>query len=91
MYKPFHAETNRNPEILTAAEEVGIPPAPPPDREPADGPADSPGGEVILERNGIHYINNRMLNPDKDTEKTLNPKFLNLVESVIKPVSPGSP
>jgi hypothetical protein len=86
IYEPFHAKTNQDPEILTAMEEADLPLTPPPAEEPEDRPAD----EVILERNGIHYINNRMLNPDKDTEKALNPKFLNLVESVIKPAAPGA-
>jgi hypothetical protein len=49
-----------------------------------------PADVVILERDGIHYINNQVLNPDKDTEKTLDHKFLNLVESVMKPAAPDA-
>jgi hypothetical protein len=85
VYKPFHAGTTRNPELLAAMKKADKTDIPPPAGEPEDGPA----GGVILEQNGIHYINNLMLNPDKDTEKNLDPKFLNLVESVMKPAAPG--
>jgi hypothetical protein len=84
MYKPFRVETNREPEVLPVFEEADTPPG-----ETAAGEA--PGDSVILERDGIHFISNRALNPDTDTEKTLDPKFLNLVESVIKPTAPGAP
>jgi hypothetical protein len=84
MYKPFRIETNQEPEILTAFEEADIPVT-----ETASG--EPPADLVILERDGIHYINNRVLNPDKDTEKALNPNFLNLVKSLIKPAAPGAP
>jgi hypothetical protein len=70
-------ETRQDPEILSAPAEAAVP--------RSGEPADELSGEVILERNGIHYINNRMFFPDKDTEKTLDHKFVNLVESVIKP------
>jgi hypothetical protein len=84
MYEPFHAEINQEPEILTAFEEADIPIT-----ETSSG--EHPAEAVILERDGIHYINNRALNPDKDAEKNLDTKFLNLVESVMKPAAPGVP
>ncbi|MDR2258007.1 MAG: hypothetical protein LBE14_02535 [Treponema sp.] len=87
MYEPFRVEINQDPEILTALEDAEIPPVETspwkPEGEPAEG--------VILERDGVHYINHRVLNPDEDTEKILNPQFLNLVESVMKPAAPGVP
>jgi hypothetical protein len=82
IYEPFRVEINGDPEILPAFEDGDIP------LPEAPG---SPADAVILERNGIHYINNRALNPDKDTEKTLNPKFLSLVESVIKRTDSEAP
>jgi len=41
--------------------------------------------EVILERDGVHYINSDIINNNADSEK-LNKDFLKLVESVINKV-----
>ncbi|MDR0624073.1 MAG: hypothetical protein LBG10_06540 [Treponema sp.] len=81
IYEPFRIEINREPEILSALEDE--------DLGFSETPMENPAELVILERNGIHYINNRALHPDEDTEKSLNPKFLSLVESVIKPDGKG--
>jgi hypothetical protein len=79
IYEPFHIEAKQEPDILSPIEEA------------ADEAVDELTDEVILDRDGIHYINSRVLNPDKDTEKTLDPKFLDLVDSVMKPATPGAP
>jgi hypothetical protein len=52
---------------------------------------ENPVKEVILERDGIHYIDNQVLNPDGETVKALDQKFLDLVDSVINPVTPNAP
>jgi hypothetical protein len=57
-------------------------------REPEILPA--PEDEVILERDGLHIINSRALNPDAETKKTLDHQFLNLVESLINPPKSGA-
>jgi hypothetical protein len=40
--------------------------------------------EVILEKGGIHFINSKAFNPDRETEKNLDADFRKLVDSVIK-------
>jgi hypothetical protein len=66
------------------------PPATPADRlvvpkEPAASfGEEAPISEVILERNGLHFINNRVFNPDRETEKNLDSDFKKLVNSVIR-------
>ncbi|MDR1318269.1 MAG: hypothetical protein LBJ90_01475 [Treponema sp.] len=55
-----------------------------PEKPKASFQAESPISEVVLERNGIHFINNRVFSPDKETEKNLDPDFRKLVDSVIK-------
>ncbi|MDR0877051.1 MAG: cache domain-containing protein [Treponema sp.] len=47
---------------------------------PEDAAAD---GEIILERGGLHFINNNILTPDIGMEKTLDPAFKYLVDSVL--------
>jgi hypothetical protein len=73
----------RDPEILPALEEENL--------STKEVPAAEPEDEVILERDGIHFINSRVLNPDRETKKTLDRTFLNLVESLIDPPHPGAP
>ena len=41
-------------------------------------------GEVVYERNGIHYINSGAFARDANLEKELNSDFVKLVESVVK-------
>jgi hypothetical protein len=61
---------------------------PPPTRrtpkKTAPSGEENPIGEVILERNGLHFINNRVLSPDRETEKNLDPEFRKLVDSVVE-------
>jgi hypothetical protein len=46
-------------------------------------PIDEPDGEPIHEQNGVHLIDNEVLvNPQENAQK-LDPKFLNLVESIL--------
>jgi hypothetical protein len=80
VYKPFGVEINRAPEVLTA-----------PEGEDAPVLEDLPEElteEIILEQDGVHYINSQALKADTDTEKALDLEFLNLVESVTKPQDP---
>ena len=76
-------EAQCDPEILPALEAETLLAEEVPEVEPED--------EVILERDGIHYVNSRALNPDKETKKTLDHNFLNLVESLINPPHSGRP
>ncbi|MDR1443960.1 MAG: hypothetical protein LBI94_03675 [Treponema sp.] len=46
-------------------------------------PLEEPGGEPIQEQNGLHLINSDILDPSLETFRTLDPKFLRLVESII--------
>jgi hypothetical protein len=39
---------------------------------------------VIEERDGVHYINEQVLNPGEEAEKQLDPEFKNLISSVLK-------
>jgi hypothetical protein len=82
IHKPFHFGTEQEPEILRVFEEGAAEYAPAPD---------TPVKEVILERDGIHYIDNRALKPDGETVKALDQKFLDLVDSVIKAAHTGAP
>ncbi|MDR1444286.1 MAG: hypothetical protein LBI94_05360 [Treponema sp.] len=47
-------------------------------------PLTEPGGEPIHEQDGIHLINSDILDPTLETSQTLDPKFLRLVESILK-------
>jgi hypothetical protein len=76
LYKPFYLETNTDPEILETLEKDQAP-----ERETAP---EEPPHEVILEQDGIHLINKQILSPGTAARKTLDPEFLNLVESVIR-------
>jgi hypothetical protein len=80
IYKLFQMESFQNPEVLEALETDEVPAEEVLPVEPEE--------EAILERDGIHVVNSRVLNPDGETKKTLDHQFLNLVESLIKP--PGS-
>ncbi|MDR1618181.1 MAG: hypothetical protein LBS06_03930 [Treponema sp.] len=52
---------------------------------PSPRTADDAGTrEVILEQDGVHYINRRAMTPDRETIKKLDRDFLNLVNSVLK-------
>jgi hypothetical protein len=44
---------------------------------------DTEENTVIAKRNGVPYINERILTPDKKTEKSLDRNFKQLVESVL--------
>ncbi|MDR2158980.1 MAG: hypothetical protein LBP23_02810 [Treponema sp.] len=41
-------------------------------------------GNVILEQDGVHYIDRRIMTPDRETVKKLDQDFLGLVNSVLK-------
>jgi hypothetical protein len=96
FYKPFSIETGRAPGALpldapTGGESLFVD-IDPPDAAPANGnSADTdPPEQVILERDGIHYINSRFINPGEETKKNLDKKFLDLVDSVIKSENPDA-
>jgi hypothetical protein len=80
MPSPFLFEAAREPEYLKpSVGEVSVPKKP-----VSSSREETPISEVILERNGVHFINNRVFNPDKETEKNLDSDFRKLVDSVIK-------
>jgi hypothetical protein len=70
---------NREPKSLVAL----------PDEDFAEAPAEtaaaagSGGSELILERNGVHYINGSAFTPDQGVTENLDPNFRDLVNSVI--------
>ena len=41
-------------------------------------------GDIILEQDGVHYIDRRVMTPDRETVKKLDQDFLSLVNSVLK-------
>jgi hypothetical protein len=47
--------------------------------------------EVILEQDGIPYVNSQALSPGGKAAKALDQKFLNLVDSLVKPEGPDGP
>jgi hypothetical protein len=53
-------------------------------------PLEAPAEEVILERDGIHYINSRFMDPGEEAEKNLDKKFLDLIDSVVNPEDIGA-
>jgi hypothetical protein len=73
-------ESLQNPEVLPALKEEDA---------PEELLPEEPEEDVILERDGLHVVNSRVLNPDGETKKALDRKFLDLVESIIKPPSSG--
>jgi hypothetical protein len=40
-------------------------------------------GESIREQDGIHLVNSEILDPNQESDRTLDPKFLNLIESIV--------
>jgi hypothetical protein len=82
MTSPFLFESVREPEYLKPSVDAYELSAP--EKPEASFQEESPISEVILERNGIHFINNHVFNPDKETEKNLDSDFRKLVDSVIK-------
>jgi hypothetical protein len=62
----FLASLNHDPELLPAA----------------SGNKTLAIQEVILERNGLHFINANMLKPDRKTQAALDRDFRELVDSV---------
>jgi hypothetical protein len=79
VYTPFLYEETGEPEVLNILE----------DESPVDDIADveelsDTAEEIILEKNGIHFINSNVLSPDRETEKNLDAEFRKLVDSVIK-------
>jgi hypothetical protein len=94
VYTPFQTAITGDPEILQALDDNDGFPAgesPAENRTDAADPADDMPEEVILERDGIHYINSRFFNPQGETAKNLDQKFLDLVESVSPAPDPGAP
>jgi hypothetical protein len=87
VYFPFLLEDRTNPEVLTAEQA--------PETRTGKGGAGSgatgakngvagDAGAVILERDGVHYIDRRVMTPDRETVKKLDQDFLGLVNSVLK-------
>jgi hypothetical protein len=78
VYSPFLIEHRINPQVLTA------------ERGPSSGTAGAAGKgdagtrDVILEQDGVHYVNRSVMTPDRKTIKNLDQDFLSLVDSVLK-------
>jgi hypothetical protein len=94
FYKPFSIDAGQVSGALpldassggeSLVVDIDLPNAAPTNGEPADA---YPPEEVILERDGIYYINSRFMNPGEETEKNLDQKFFDLIDSVINPESP---
>ncbi|MDR3146846.1 MAG: hypothetical protein LBU00_00545 [Treponema sp.] len=47
-------------------------------------PLAEPGDEPVQEQDGIHLVNSDILDPTQETTRELDPKFLRLVESIIR-------
>jgi hypothetical protein len=79
VYSPFFLEHRTNPEVLTAER---------PSPRAADGAGAGKDGagtqDVILEQDGVHYINRSVMTPDRKMIKNLDQDFLSLVDSVLK-------
>ena len=45
--------------------------------------ASPPDGKIILDRDGIHFVNGSLLSRDKKNEPDMDADFKNLVESVL--------
>jgi hypothetical protein len=91
LYKPFSIETDQVPGALPLDASPGGGPLivdiDPPEPHPVNRGDPEPPEEVILERDGIHYINSRFMDPGAETKKNLDQKFLDLIDSVINPES----
>lgn len=84
MHRPFLYTDFSDPQDLESLPddfEEKQPESLPPKEEDANTEDDV---SIIEEHEGVHYINQEILNPDPQTEKDLNPDFKNLVNSVIK-------
>jgi hypothetical protein len=73
---------------LAAEDEDAAPeeaePALPESGEPGDeAPEDADAGGVVTERDGVIYVNERALRPDKETLKGLDRNFKNLIDSIL--------
>jgi hypothetical protein len=76
--RPFLIQANHEPELLQAVS--GDDSAPPPSAEP-EAPEEG-AGDVILEQDGVNYINPSVFMPDRKTEESLDRDFQNLVDSL---------
>ena len=45
------------------------------------------GNASIVKHDGIHFINSELLSPDGETGVELDNNFMNLIESVMEPLS----
>jgi hypothetical protein len=79
---PFMEALNSEITVLTAEDEDEDAPAMP--EEVADAaPEEAEAGRVIMERDGLIYIDESVLHPDKETLKGLDKNFKNLIDSIL--------
>jgi hypothetical protein len=84
VYKPFQTSIAGDPEMLPVLIEEAVPAG-------EETRLIDTAEEVIMEQDGIPYVNNQAIIPGRKTAKTLDQKFLTLVDSLIKPADPGGP
>jgi hypothetical protein len=53
------------------------------DKDMPAAPEEAADGEIITERDGVNYINESVLRPDKETLKGLDKNFKNLIDSIL--------
>jgi hypothetical protein len=76
--------TSPNSEITVLEAEAGdAPAAAEGESEKTVEPEEGEAGPVVEERDGVTYINENVLNPDKKTLKGLNKNFKNLIDSIL--------
>ncbi|GHV90102.1 hypothetical protein AGMMS50268_06050 [Spirochaetia bacterium] len=83
LYRPFLFAANKNPEILKALDDEPATVSGPAAVKPPVHKTAPEDIAVILERNGIHFINSSILKPGRDMEKNLDSEFKKLVDSVL--------
>ena len=71
---PFLKALNSEITVLTAEDA---------DEDVSAAPEEAEGGNVVTERDGVIYINESVLSPDKETLKSLDKSFKNLIDSIL--------
>jgi hypothetical protein len=85
VYHPFDFEESHEPEILTALDEdISVPSVLPSALPSTLSSAEETEDGVIREMDGIHYINDNILNVNNSEYEALDPEFRKLVDSVIQ-------
>jgi hypothetical protein len=83
---PFLETLSSEVALLTVEDEDEAEPVAPEEtreRGMADTPAEPETGGIVTERDGVIYINESVLRPDKETLKGLDKNFKNLIDSIL--------